>query len=361
LFTALTNNAVTTATYVFTPSTAGAPRYPETLSGPPAGTVRPSISQLSPDLEQPEIWMGDLKIERSLGRHVTVSASYLFSKGKKLPVFIDVNLPEPNSQVTYRLDGQDLGTFPAFRGARPDLTVARNIEVQGIAETQYHALVLQARKRFSGGLLLDANYTLSKSTDSGQNSTTFISGFSNVVNPFNPSLEEGTSNFDRRHRFVASFHYAPAFLRGFQVGGVGTVESGLPVTGTISGSLASGVGAVDSSTTNGSGASNRVPFEERNSFRQEGRKTIDLRVSKTFKLGGRRQIVALWEAFNVLNSTNFTGYSAIRYRVGSSSYDAASNLVTVNLTQDAGFLTPNAASNTIFGARDMQLGLKFLF
>jgi len=362
LFTALTNNAVTTATYVFTPSTAGAPQYPATLSGPPTTPgSRPSISTLSPDLEQPEIWMGDLKVERSLGKNVAVSASYLYSKGTKLPVFIDTNLPEPNSQVTYRLGTEDLGTFPAFRGTRPDTTIGRAIDVQPIADTQYHALVLQARKRFSGGLLLDASYTLSKSTDSGQNSTTFISTFSNVVNPFNPSFEQGTSNFDRRHRFVTSFHYAPAFARGFQIGGVGTFESGLPVTGTISGSLAAGVGAVDTSTTNGSGASNRVPFEERNSFRQKGRSTIDLRMSKTFKLGGRRQIVALWEAFNVLNKTNFTGYSAIRYRVGSSTYDAATNLITVNLTEDAGFLTPNAASNTIFGARDMQLGLKFLF
>jgi hypothetical protein len=181
------------------------------------------------------------------------------------------------------------------------------------------------------------------------------------VNPFDPSLEEGTSNFDRRHRFVTSFHYAPDFLRGFQFGGVGTFESGLPLTGRISGSLSSATGVVDTSTTNGSGASQRTPFVERNTFRQTGRKTVDLRLSKTFKAGGRRQVVLLWEAFNVFNWVNYTGFSDIQYRVGSSSYDAASNTINVTLTEDAGFLTPNAASNTIFGARDMQLGLKFLF
>ena len=371
MFTALTNNAVTFATYNFTPSTAGAPRYPEVLSAPPSTPgVRPAISVLSPDLERPEIWMGDLMVERRLARDIVVSASYLYSRGSKLPIFIDTNLPAANSSVTYRLgtdpQGEILGTLPAFRGTRPDTQIGRSIEVRGEAKSQYHALVLQARKRWSGGLLLSANYTLSKATDSGQNSTTFISGFSNVVNPFNPALEEGTSSFDRRHRLVANAHYAPGFLRGFQIGGIATVESGLPHTGTISGSIAN-TGVVDTTTTNGSGASNRVPFEERNLYRQTGRKTVDLRLSKSFRLGGRRQLVALWEAFNVFNWVNYTSFGAIRYNVvttpatAAPRYDAGSNTITVNLTENTGFLVPTAASNTIFGPRDMQLGVKLLF
>jgi outer membrane receptor protein involved in Fe transport len=362
LFTALTNNAVTTATYVFTPSTAGGPRYPDVLAAPPgAGGNRPAISLLATDLERPEIWMGDFILERSLGSNIVVSASYLYGKGSKLPVFNDANLPAPNSQVTYRLGDETLATMPAFRGARPDTNIGRAIEVKGIAETWYNGLVLQARKQWSGGLLVNANYTLSKATDTGQNSTTFIPTFSSVVNPFDPSIEKGPSSFDRRHRFVGSFHYAPRVLKGFQVGGVVTLESALPITATISGSLASTVGATDTSTTNGSGASNRVPFLERNSFRQSGRETIDMRVSKSFKVGGKKEIVALWEAFNILNHTNYTGYTVVKYRVGSSSYDAATNLITVNLTEDPSFHTANAASNTVYGPRDMQLGLRFIF
>jgi carboxypeptidase family protein len=363
LFTALTNNAVTTATYVFNPSTAGAPTYPNVLGAPPTGPgSRPSISLLSPDLERPEIYMGDLTLERGIGRSVTVSASYLYSKGKKLPLFIDTNLSQPNSQVTYLLAGQSLGTFPFFRGTRPDTTIGRAIEVRGVVESQYHGLVLQAQKRFSGGLLFDASYTLSKATDNGQNSTTFISTFSNVVNPFNLAAEEGTSSLDRRHRFVASALWAPAFLKGFQISGIATAESGLPVTATISGGVGAATGAVDTSTTNGSGASNRAPFLERNSFRGTGRNTLDLRVSKEFKLGnGQRKLVLLWEGFNVFNHVNYTNFPATKYRVASSSYDAASNTVSVNLTEDTGFMVPNQASNTIFGPRDMQVGVKILW
>ena len=362
LFSALTNNAVTFATYNFTPASAGAPTYPNVLSAPPTGPgVRPAISVLSPDLERPEIYMGDFTIERALGRDFVVSASYLYSKGKKLPAFVDTNLGGPNSQVTYLVDGQNMGTFPFYRGARPDANIGRAIEVRSIVESQYHGMVLQAQKRWSNGFLFNAHYTLSKATDNGQNSTTFISGFMTIFDPSNPGLEEGYSNLDRRHRFVTSFHYAPTWLQGFQVAAIGTFESGLPLTATISGGVAATTGGTDTSTTNGTGGSNRVPFIDRNADRQTGRQTIDARISKTFNVGGSRQLVLLWEAFNVLNSTNYTSFSATRYRVASSAYNAAANTVTVNLTEDTGFLRPTAASSTLFGPRDMQIGLKFLW
>ena len=91
------------------------------------------------------------------------------------------------------------------------------------------------------------------------------------------------------------------------------------------------------------------------------RKTFDARISKAFNLGGRKQIVALWEAFNVFNTVNFTGFSSTKYSVASSTFDAAANMVTVNLTDNTSFRRPSAASNTLFGPRDMQIGFKFLW
>jgi hypothetical protein len=363
IFSALTNNAVTFATYRFTPTTPGAPQYPNVLSGPPtiAGT-RPAIQYLSPGLERPEIYMGDLTIDRAVGTDMTISASYLYSKGRHLPTFPDTNLNPPNSEVTYFVGGENRGTFPFFRGLRPDQNIEAAIETRDSVESQYHGLVLQANRRFSGGLLFNANYTLSKAEDTGQNSTTFISNFSTMLNPFDPDADRGTSSFDRRHRFVASFHYAPEFLRGLQIGGVGTFESGLPLTATVSGSISqTATGATNPTTINGSGASNRSPFDERNGFRQEGRKTIDLRLSKTFDVGGRKRIVALWEGFNILNWVNYTSYNTIKYRVANSTYDPATNRATVTLTEEPTFLTPNLASSTVFGPRDMQIGFKFLW
>ena len=324
-------------------------------------TVRPSIQYLSPTLERPEINMSELTVDRALTSDITVTASYLHSGGKHLPTFLDTNLNAPNSTVEYFVGAQSRGTFPFFRGARPDANINNAIEVADIVESTYNALVLAVNKRFSKGLLFNANYTLSKSEDTGQNSTTFISNFATMVNPFDNERERGPSAFDRRHRGVISFHYAPDYLWGIQFGGTGTFESGLPLNPSISGGVAAATGATSTATTNGSGASNREPFETRNGYRQTGRKTIDFRLSKRFNVGGRKQIEALWEGFNIFNTTNYTSFGTTKYRVASSSYEATTNKTTVVLTEDTGFGVPSAASSTVFGPRDMQIGFKFLW
>jgi outer membrane receptor protein involved in Fe transport len=365
---ALTNNAVTFATYSFTPTSAGAPQYAQVFSAPPSGTgAVPSIQYLVGDIERPQIYMSEVTVDRLIGRNLTVSASYLNSLGRHLPTFPDTNLPDPTATVEYFVGGASKGTFPFYRGARPDTRISNAIAVDDSVESTYHALVLQANRRFRKGLLFNVNYTLSKSEDTGQNSTTFISNFSTLYDPRNTELERGPSAFDRRHRLVASVHYAPEFLYGVQIGGTGTFESGLPLTSTISGGVSSTTGATSTATTNGSGASNRVPFETRNGFRKEGRNTFDLRLSKRFDLGDRRAVQVLWEAFNVFNLTNYTSFSTVKYSVASSSFDAATNKATVNLTEvlDASgkpdFGRPLTASNTLFGPRDMQFGLKFFW
>ena len=365
---ALTNTAVTFATYNFSPTSAGAPQYPNVFSAPPSGTgAVPAIQYLVSDLERPQIYMSEVSVDRLIGRDITVSASYLNSLGRHLPTFPDTNLPEPTATVEYFLAGESKGTFPFYRGARPDTRIGSAIAVADIVESTYHALVLQAKKRFNKGLLFNVNYTLSKSEDTGQNSTTFISNFATLYDPRNIGLEKGPSAFDRRHRLVTSFHYAPDFLYGIQIGGTGTFESGLPLTSTITGGVTSASGATTTFTTNGSGASNRVPFETRNGFRREGRNTFDLRLSKRFDLGDRRQLQVMWEAFNVFNIVNYTGFSTVRYSVASSSFNAAANKVTVNLAEvlnsasQPDFGRPTTASNTLFGPRDMQLGVKFIW
>jgi hypothetical protein len=184
-----------------------------------------------------------------------------------------------------------------------------------------------------------------------------------MVDPFNNDAEKGPASFDRRHRGVVSVHYAPDFLWGFQIGGTGTFESGLPLNPaiTINSGAMTAAGPTSTASVNGTGASTRAPFDTRNGFRQTSRKTIDMRVSKRFNVGGRRQIEALWEAFNVFNTTNYTGFGTTKYNAMNSSYDAATNKAVVNLTSNTGFGVPTTASNTLFGPRDMQLGFKFLW
>jgi hypothetical protein len=232
-------------------------------------------------------------------------------------------------------------------------------------ETHYNALVLQAKKRFAKGLLFDTSYTLSKAEDNGQTSATFFGGnlpfdaLTFRTNPIDSAFSP--SNTDRRHRFVASFYYQPDYLWGIGIGGVVTLESGLPLTEKISGSLSSAVGAVNSTSTNGTGGFFVAPWVGINTDRQPGRKTVDLRAAKNFGVGGKRRVQVLWEVFNVFNTENDASFFDSAFDVTTTTYDAAANVATVNLKRDTGYLLPRSASTNFWGMRDMQFGLKFLF
>src|SRR5262249_45275987 len=158
----------------------------------------------SPNLERPTIQMLDVTVDHRVFKEWTLSASYLHSHGEHLPIFRDTNFNPANSQVQYMLDGQAMGTFPLYRGSRPDSNVNAIMTLFSDVTSNYNALVLAARKAFSHGFMVDGNYTLSKSTDNGQESTTFFSSFSESYDPFSTTGPDGesTSSFDRRHRFV---------------------------------------------------------------------------------------------------------------------------------------------------------------
>jgi hypothetical protein len=366
---AITNNGVNQASYFFTPSTAGAPTYAGVLGAPPviAGS-RPDLNYFAADLEQPEVHSFDLALEWAMPWGITASATYMHSRGSKLPFFRDVNFNPANSTVRYILDGQVLGDFPLYRGSRPNTTdFQRMIVMESTVSTRYHALVLAANKRFSQGLLFNTNYTLARSRDNGQSSSTFFGGnlpydslrYRDESNPVDSEMS--TSNNDRTHRLVASFHFQPDYLWGVGIGGILTLESGLPVSERINGSLSSAVGAVNSTSTNGTGGSFVAPWVGFNTDRQPGRKTFDVRASKEFRINGTRRAQVLWEVFNLFNTINYATVFDSAFDVASSSYDAGANVATVTLRRNATYLGGRSASTNFWGPRDMQFGLRFLW
>jgi hypothetical protein len=175
---ALTNNAKTFATYTFTnpTTTAGAPQYPNVFNAPPTGAGRPSIQYLSPSLERPQINMAEFTVDRAIGTDITVSASYLYSGGSHLPTFVDTNLNPANANVEFivrRSEQRDRSR--STEGASPTRTINNAIEVAG--HRRFDRITRSSSRPTSvstKGLLFNANYTLSKAEDTGQNSTTFI-------------------------------------------------------------------------------------------------------------------------------------------------------------------------------------------
>jgi hypothetical protein len=222
---------------------------------------------------------------------------------------------------------------------------------RSIVPTSYHSGQLTARKRLSGGITMDFNYTFSKSLDwvSGTERSDVFSG-TFIVNSLAPEQMRGPSDFDLRHQWNANWVAPLPFgngriwtsrsrilnqvIGGWQAAGIARWTSGFPV------SVAHGLGFPTNYYTQGfatpigplpeSGVTKDAPggpnlfgsageaFSRfaptlagqtgvRNNLRGDGFSGIDLGLSKVFDLPGRdgHQIAFRWEIFNATNSVRF--------------------------------------------------------
>lgn len=380
-----------------------APVFPTTFCNPPLGTLGQESTCTPPaidadvqlkvfqdDYVRPLIHSGELEIEYALSPSTSVSATYLVSRGQRLPSFVDINLPDPSDIVTI-VDGDTGATlatlpfyvrFQPFPGPiRPFDGFGSVIMSESVVNSWYNALVLRAKRRFSHGLLFDAHYTWSHALDDAQSSTTFFAFFSERVDPRNRSLEYGNSRFDIRNKFTANFLWDPPFeliensalrnaFEGFKFSGIVKLRSGRAHDGELNMNRASfplfvGLAAVSTFTANGSGADDRAPWLSRNFGETTGFANFDLRVTREFRFGEGKKFVFLWEAFNLFNRTNFTRFNEDAFRgdfsctPGFFSCDPGTRVVTVTPRSD--FLNPEAASTTLSGPREMQFGFKFIW
>lgn len=100
-----------------------------------------------------------------------------------------------------------------------------------IGFSEYHALQLTVRKRFSAGTQFDFNYTLSKSLDLTSGSERRPEGFSSfgsffsggytdfITNSWNPRLQYGPSDYDMRHQINMNWLAELPFGQGKRLGG----------------------------------------------------------------------------------------------------------------------------------------------
>jgi len=100
-----------------------------------------------------------------------------------------------------------------------------------IGNSVYHSAQVNWRHT-AGNLQVLLGYTFSKSIDDS-------SGYGEQINPYNPRLSRGLSAFDSTHNFVISYNYrlpfdkietAKALTHGWEISGVTTFSTGLPIT-----------------------------------------------------------------------------------------------------------------------------------
>ena len=181
-----------------------------------------------PDLKLPRVWQWNFAVERALGIHQTVTASYVAAVGRRL-----LRLE--------RLFGTASGGTlnPAvFSGT------AQVFLITNTATSDYHALQVQFKRRLSRGLQGLASYTWGHSIDIASADSFF---FNLPSGKSDPGQDRGPSDFDVRHAFNAAVSYdiprfnagpiGNAILRGWSIDSIFYARSATPVNVTYTRSL----------------------------------------------------------------------------------------------------------------------------
>jgi hypothetical protein len=348
----------TTFTCTTTP-TNPCPTYPNILS--PADFLAKSqlsanLVTIGPDYQAQDAWRTTLGFEHRLFSDYVAGVSAVYSKLTHIQGTKNINLVPT---------GFLLGNMPVYdyssstNPARPyaDLGIVRQLTSNETAWYRGQTIEFRKRPTVDSRLSWLISYTHSDSVDDETNtrstSTTFL------IDPNNPSLSEGPSDNDVKHRVAGSATYRLPW--GFELSGVGFWHSGYPYTGAIS-FTCSGCPAnsltgqaqttqaanftpvfvdrsghiIDLTQANGMTlpqfsaflASQDARLIQRNSFRQPSVWDFDLRLSKTFDLPYNVQLTILGEVFNVFNrnATVVTGANQDQFRI---TYTASTGKYTI--------------------------------
>jgi hypothetical protein len=317
----------------------------------------PTLFVSDPHLTLPRTYQWNVAMEGSLGKHQSLSASYVGAAGRRL--LRQEYLVNPNPNFT-------------------DLYVTRNSSV-----SDYHALQVQFNRRLSRGLQALASYTWSHSID-----TVSLESSLNILSTgYDPSRDRGSSNFDIRHTFSAAATYdipkvetnrlLRPIVNSWVVDAILIVNSAPPFNPIAGGfSVFSLFGStrpdlvpsvplyVDDPTAAGGRRINRAAFKTppanqqgtlgRNVLRAFPVSQVDMALARLFTLTERCKLQLRAEAFNVFNHPNFGPPVT---RINAPDFGRSTSMLNKSLGFDAG-LNP---LYQIGGPRSIQLALKLQF
>jgi hypothetical protein len=300
------------------------------------------VTTQSRNFKNPEAWNWNFTVERELPLKSTLSIGYVGRRGLHLQREADINQPT--------LAARAANPTANINAVRPYLGFGSIRQTDNVASSRYNSLQVTWNRRFSGGLLFGASYTLAKSEDNGSNQRDV------VPNTYDPNSLWGPSEFDARHIFIVNYLYQLPFFRGqsnvvgkvlggWQISGISQFQTGLPC-GVAGNSDYAGVG-LDSnfgcgvngqywvvngtpqivgtfgtkgqwfSTTNPDGtpifskpaAGTFNAQRVRNLIHQPGFQNWNMGLFKAFPVTERFRLQFRAEAFNVFNHPNWGGGS----------------------------------------------------
>jgi hypothetical protein len=343
-------------------------------------------------------------------------ASFIYTKGERLPVNFDTNLAEPQFTRAFLLpDGETITTpFAAglscrtlltrltptsslacnpingvaqtasINAARPNQAFGALNQLRSIGENYYRGLLVEVKRRFAQNFQFGVAYTFAKAENtsgngngSGEGAESPFGGAS-LFNQFDTQINRAASPTDQRHRFVfngifrtpkieSGGKFARALLNGYQLSGIYTAESGRPYSPTVAFPSISFVQNGQTFTqlgggTLGLGGLSLAPGVERNSVYGENNYRLDLRLARTFRIKEKVNVELLAEGFNVFNRGNFNGFNSTIYEVVAPTEPQAAD-TPIQLTRNARFgeRTNDGSQPDGTNARRFQLAARFRF
>jgi hypothetical protein len=276
-------------------------------------------------------------IDREISNSVTVSIGYLFTGAHKLVRAEDLNISAPAGRLP---DGKLLYNGPAYNNA------GLLYYTDNSGNAAYHGATAQINGRWGKYLTLNANYTFSKTLDDG----TFTTFVSTPQSLYQRNLERANSNQDLRHRFVGNFVAAGpehGCLRDFELSGIVTMQSAMPFT------MFAGFDVNNDTNP----VTDRVGLSARNTYWGDKMYAVDLRLSRSFRIREKANLLFAVDAFNLLNRPNVDEVTTV--------YGAPDFIHGIPNHYKDGLGSP---ANPLFGSprsvlnpRQMQFSLKVVF
>ncbi len=332
----------------------------------------------------------NFSISQQFGAKTALEVGYAGNKGTKLPMTwqfdqLQTALIQPNAGLLDLVDnpfygtikvgalaaervqrGQLLTPFPQYPGV--------SYSAMSHGNSNFHSLQARFNQRFTPGSQVVVSYTLSKLISDGGDNAWVSSGFRDY---YCRACDRSLSPYDQRHRLVASFTYelpfgqgkkfgsswngfANAILGQWQVNGIFTVNSALPLQFTVPTNTSFSFGGgqrpnstgVDAAMDGGGLAeafdTSAFTLPAQYTFGNMGRthpslradqvENVDFSLFKNFRIKERMSVQFRAEWFNIANHPTF---GAPNTQVGNANF---------------GVVTSQANP-----PRQTQLALKFLF
>jgi hypothetical protein len=312
----------------------------------------PAFVLPSNNLVTPYSWHWGLNLEREIKGSLLLSLAYVGTQSKHLLRFSTPNLGPNVIPKLLMVRQSPRGSNPLFMGTtippgtevniaegksslktngRPFPLLGSYTSIESDADSFYNSFQFQLNKRFSRGVQFTTAYTWAHAIDEVSDLFDLAGARSLPQNSFNLRAERGSANFDVRHRLAYSFIWdTPVFKRskllgGWQVSGIGTLQTGQPFTilapfdinldGNFTDRLNDTTGFQETSD-------NEQIFEfseplshlaelgkdgavGRNTFRAPGIATINLATTKRFRFTENQNLEFRAELFNLFNRTHF--------------------------------------------------------